>query len=468
MAQKEGIVGDAISSHRSSYFSPHRCSGRGAGGRFQIGIRHRVARVTRPPHSSAAAPMMTSGKAVPFWAKAAVTAAAVVIAATPLTANADSRVVIGGTAPPLLDTEWTRAEWWADQLVLGMNWVLGASTVERVDYPASRGTQDNNIPMVDSIFIGSSLTDAIVRDQIAADTGRVTIVGMSQGAMVADLLMARWLVDPSAPSPDDVRFVLMGDPVRGVFRAFSAGTKIPLVDITVFRPVDTAYDVDVIVGEYDGLGDPPDRWWNLLADVNAILGMQYVHGSGREELASLDLTRVLGQVTNSVGGTTTTYLLPTKILPLTMPLRATGMPADFVDQLDAVLRPIVDFAYTRNDGPRPKSDTPSETTSTVTAAPGAAASLAAITPAPRIHAAAAARALNPRRVGRGQRTAAAVQMPAPRGSAADANSLSESVSVSMSPPESESVGAASHLAAGKQFVREVSPAHGRNSPRRAR
>ena len=388
------------------------------------------------------------------WIKTTLAAAAVAIAATPLTANADSRVVIGGTAPPLLDTQWTRPQWWADQLVLGMNWVPGAATVERIDYPASRGPADNNIPMLDSVLIGASATDATVRAQIAAKTGPVTVVGMSQGAMVADLLMARWAVDPLAPSPDDVRFVVMGDPFRGILRAFAAGTQIPLVDVTVIRPVDTAYDVDVIVGEYDGLGDPPDRWWNLLADVNALLGMQYVHGSGREELASPDRTSLLSAVTNSAGGTTTTYLLHTQLLPLTMPLRTLGVNAEVVDQLDAVLRPIVDSAYVRNDSSRSDLDAP--------------ASPPAAVPTPRTQAAAAVRSLNPRPAVRGKRQAAAVQLPAPAGAVSVSNSLSESVSVSSSPPESESVGAASHLAAGTHFVREVSPAHGRNSPRRVR
>lgn len=297
--------------------------------------------------------MRVSGKTTSIWLKAAVLAAASVIVATPVTADADARVILGGTAPPLLDTEWTREEWWADLFVLGMNWVPAASTVERVDYPASRGTQDNNIPMTDSILLGASITDLLVREQIASGSGPVTVVGMSQGAMVADTLMARWALDPQAPLASEVRFVVMGDPFRGILRAFAAGTTIPLVDVTVIRPVDSAYDVDVVVGEYDGLADPPDRWWNLLADLNAIMGLQFVHGFGRVELADPTQSVLLTRVTNTVGGTTSTYLLPTKILPLTMPLRTLGMSSEFVDQLDAVLRPIVDSAYVRNDVPRP-------------------------------------------------------------------------------------------------------------------
>jgi hypothetical protein len=307
--------------------------------------------------------------------------------------------------------------------------------------------------MTDSIFIGSSLTDAIVRDQLAADIGRVTVVGMSQGAMVADLLMARWSANPSAPSPRDVRFVVMGDPIRGVLRAFPVGTVIPLADVTVFRKADTAYDVDVIVGEYDGLGDPPDRWWNLLADVNAVLGMQYVHGSGLEELASPDLTQVLSRVTNAAGGTTTTYLLHTKVLPLTTPLRALGVPTKFADQLDSVLRPIIDSAYLRNDVSRVDVNT--------LISPATAISI------PRIEAAVAGRASNLRIPVHGQHAAEAVQ-PAPTGSPAGSNSISESISVSLSPPRSVSVVAASHLVIRPHFVREASPAHERISPRRAR
>jgi len=380
---------------------------------------------------------MMSSRITTFWMKAAALTTAAVITTTPITADADARIILGGTAPPLLDTEWTREEWWSDLFVLGLNWVPAAATVERVDYPASRGTQDNNIPMVDSILIGASITDLMVREQIASGSGPVTVVGMSQGAMVADTLMARWALDPLAPLASEVRFVVMGDPYRGILRAFAAGTTIPLVDLTVFRPVDTAYDVDVVVGEYDGLADPPDRWWNLLADLNAIMGLQFVHGSGLVELADPTQSVLLTRVTNAAGGTTSTYLLPTKILPLTMPLRAMGMSSEFVDQLDAVLRPIVDSAYIRNDTPRPAvgNATP--------ALPSAASTVAVSAPARvparvRRGSPVVEQPLSPATARKG-RTTAGSDPTESGGKSATAAGIRESTTVSESLPESATV-----------------------------
>jgi hypothetical protein len=61
---------------------------------------------------------------------------------------------------------------------------------------------------------------------------------------------------------------------------------------------------------------------------------------------------------NSKGATTTTYLIPVNHLPLTLPLRYLGFTD--VDQLDAVLQPIVDSGYSRYDNPldRPVSVDP--------------------------------------------------------------------------------------------------------------
>ena len=54
---------------------------------------------------------------------------------------------------------------------------------------------------------------------------------------------------------------------------------------------------------------------------------------------------------NSKGATQTAYFLPTQLLPLTRPLRDMGVPNELVDQLDGVVRPMVDAGYSRNDYP---------------------------------------------------------------------------------------------------------------------
>ena len=52
---------------------------------------------------------------------------------------------------------------------------------------------------------------------------------------------------------------------------------------------------------------------------------------------------------NTAGGTTTTYLVPTAELPMLYPLHAMGVPQEAINVLNAVLKPIVDAGYSRND-----------------------------------------------------------------------------------------------------------------------
>jgi hypothetical protein len=87
----------------------------------------------------------------------------------------------------------------------------------------------------------------------------------------------------------------------------------------------------------------------LVAVANAIAGFVYLHAS----TSSLNPYTIPPQnitvITNSKGGTTTTYLNPAEHLPLTQPLRDIGVPTQVTDEIDSVLRPIVDAGYSRND-----------------------------------------------------------------------------------------------------------------------
>lgn len=281
-------------------------------------------------------------------------ALASVLAIAPTPAVADTRIIIGGTRFVLGDTDFNSEEWRQTQLVIGANWVPGASAVSLIDYPASSGPIVNDIAMDDSVLLGAEIGVSTVAQQLSLDNGPVTVVGLSQGGMVADRMLARWTRDPeNAPSPDDVRLVMIGNPVRGLFQMLDEGLLIQGLGITVFRPTETAYDIDVIVGQYDGLTDPPDRFWNLLALTNSILGLIYVHSSPEMVAINQGETVLVSRVVSSLGGVTSTYLRPTPFLPLTMPLRDAGLPSGFVDSLDIGLRPIIDSAYIRNEYPKP-------------------------------------------------------------------------------------------------------------------
>lgn len=57
---------------------------------------------------------------------------------------------------------------------------------------------------------------------------------------------------------------------------------------------------------------------------------------------------------NSRGAIETTYMIPVTHLPMTLPLRYLGWSDAKVDQIDAVLAPQIDAAYSHNDNPATK------------------------------------------------------------------------------------------------------------------
>lgn len=182
---------------------------------------------------------------------------------------------------------------------------------------------------------------------VRAIDGKVVVIGESMGAMVASRLAAELAAGPDAPSTDDVRFVLIASPEEGVAKYFAAGTYIPLLNYRVTRVAESPYPTTIVVGEYDGWSDPPDRPWNLLALANALMGIIYAHGPA---IWSADPGAVPPENT-TVEGNVTRYLVPAQGLPLTRPLRDIGIPDSLVDKADAFLRPIVDAGYVRHDLP---------------------------------------------------------------------------------------------------------------------
>jgi hypothetical protein len=98
-----------------------------------------------------------------------------------------------------------------------------------------------------------------------------------------------------------------------------------------------------VAAEYDGFADFPDRPWNVVAVANAIAGEIMRH------IPSMftDLSKVPAWYTtvtvNSLGGITTSYLVPAARLPLVELL-------PFLAPMEASLRKIVDAGYARNDG----------------------------------------------------------------------------------------------------------------------
>ncbi|GJF19180.1 hypothetical protein NGTWS1803_08910 [Mycolicibacterium cyprinidarum] len=162
-----------------------------------------------------------------------------------------------------------------------------------------------------------------------------TVLGFSQGSLIATEWLRRNSGKAGAPSPEDLSFVLVANPLR------KYGGVRPAYDIDKPTP-DTGYDVLDIAIEYDGVSDFPDNPFNLLALANAFAGSQYVHIYGYDDVDLENADKLVWKV-----GNTTYVLIRNKNIPLLQPLRDMGLGA-LADSLNGPLKSIIDSAYTRN------------------------------------------------------------------------------------------------------------------------
>jgi hypothetical protein len=224
--------------------------------------------------------------------------------------------------------------------------LIPSDTLIGIDYPAQLWPFAGTMTLDASVRQGTDALDSFVRHS----SGPITVVGTSQGAVVINYEKRRLMAQ--ADRPDDITFVTIGDPTNSDGGLFAKIPRvyIPVLDLTITGPPpETAYDTVEIVREYDGYADFPDRPLNVLADLNALAGTVYIHS----DYSGVDLDNPANVVTenkNSLGGTTTHILAPTKNLPLTQPLRDLGVDDDVVDAIDKPLRKVINTAY---EGERP-------------------------------------------------------------------------------------------------------------------
>ena len=302
------------------------------------------------------------------------------------------------TAFTVSGTRTFHAPPYPEQLLPGL---FAGDTVEHISYPAAVFGMDASIAVaVDGLSAGISST-----------AGPLVIAGYSQGAVAVAYQKQRIMAAPAdqRPSADRLTFITMGDPTGpgGIMRFLPF--SVPLIGISPISPPDTPYTSIIVNGEYDGWGDFPDRPWNLISVANALLGIAYVHGHYEVVPGGFDLSTVpatnITVTTNSLGGVTTSYLIPTATLPLLQPLLDIGVPAPVVTALEAPLRPIVDAGYIRNDA-KPAAVQP--VLPSATAAPKRGVTAAAVPRPQRVTpAAAGSRPTSPT----GPRRAAAVVRP---------------------------------------------------------
>lgn len=245
----------------------------------------------------------------------------------------------------------------AMSLILGGAYGGANYTRENVSWPAqAKPVVGKNYTLTQSIAIGTDNLDAAIAKSVAAgDT--VTVVGLSAGTLVVDDEIRRLDSKTNSPDKSKLTFVVIADSSRC---NFNKNRYDATVGYQYRTPVESKYNTTVVTGQYDGYADFPDRP-NPTAIANAIAGSQLVHiPSMLAPLSAVPAANITIR-TNAKGGVTTSYLVPTKTLPLV------ALNPKLAAQ-EAALRKTIDAAYIRND-PKVTSAAKSVTSAAATPTP---------------------------------------------------------------------------------------------------
>jgi PE-PPE domain/PE family len=217
-------------------------------------------------------------------------------------------------------------------------------------YPTS-GVKDLTLDI--SLARGVTQLDNAINLAITPGTTQsVAVFGVSQSAILASLempkLLAEGFTNGQGGTPVQVFFSLTGDelnPNGGLLSRFP-GLSIPSVGITFGGATPSNdYPTTIWTLEYDGFADFPQYPIDIFADLNAVAGIAFVHGT----YATLTPTQLSSAVTLSQSGnpTMTQYMMiPTQNLPLLDPLRAIPVIGNpLADLVQPDLRYLVNWGY---------------------------------------------------------------------------------------------------------------------------
>jgi hypothetical protein len=183
-----------------------------------------------------------------------------------------------------------------------------------------------------------------------------TVFGWSQSATISGHVMQQ--LDPTGqPMPNSgLQFVLLGNPnaPNGGLAERFVGLKVPSFGLAFDGATPSnSYPTDIYTIEYDGWADFPKYPINFLADVNAVLGLNTIHGEYLSLTPTVVNQAILLPGSEALGADNLTnyYMiplsaLPNHYLPLLQPLANTpiiGQP--LADLLQPDLTVLVNLGY---------------------------------------------------------------------------------------------------------------------------
>ena len=256
-------------------------------------------------------------------------------------------LVMGGTGNPLPNSTFVDGVLnWAARS--GYSWTTAQAlfTPEQL-YPFSG---PKTLPLSTSVSEGVNLLDAAIKQQIGLGNS-VLVQGYSQSSVVASLEMRKLAAEGNPYSTGQLAFNLLGDPMNpnGGLLARFRDLSFPNIGLQFYgaTPANTPYQTTIYTLEYDGFADFPRYPIDLLADLNAVAGIVYVHPDySHVNPATLPPGDIVKLGTPGYTGNTSYYMVLTPDLPLLDPLR--GIPVignPLADLLQPDLTYLVNWGY---------------------------------------------------------------------------------------------------------------------------
>ncbi|OBY33717.1 PE-PPE domain-containing protein [Mycolicibacter kumamotonensis] len=216
-----------------------------------------------------------------------------------------------------------------------------------------------SLPLDTSLDQGVSILHQKIMDETAAGNNLV-VLGYSQSAVINALEIKQLLSLPEdqRPDADQLSFVMLGSPSTpdgGLLSRFDLTSinpnlpelTLPSLGVTFSggTPADTPWETAFYIQEYDGFADFPKYPLNLLADINAFMGIMFVHGT-YPTLTDAQLASAIElPVSDGYTGNTQYFMIPTEDLPMLAPLRGSGFGNAIADLLQPSLRVLVNLGY---------------------------------------------------------------------------------------------------------------------------
>lgn len=259
-------------------------------------------------------------------------------------------LVVGGTGTPIPPQSYVDT---ANELYIQR--ILPGAVSHGVFTPEGGSpiyTGVKSLPFDTSFAQGTTILTSDIEKEVAAGN-TVAVSGVSQSSTISSMVMPN--LEKDGIPADAVKFILVGDPSNpdgGLLERFE-GLTLPSIGITFSgaTPPDTIYDTSIYSAEYDGFADFPKYTMNVLADLNAFLGIEYVHPI-YSHLTTADYDNAIAlPTTEGYDGVTHYYMIPMaddQVLPLLRPFEGLLGKA-LVDLLNPALTQIVNLGYDNPD-----------------------------------------------------------------------------------------------------------------------